>query len=152
LKIWVDADACPREIKQIVFRAAVRLRVPACLVANELLPVPPSDLITSVLVKPAADTADEHIVGEVSPDDLVVTADIPLAAEVVNRGAVAIDPRGEVYDDRNVHERLATRNLMDHLRGSGLVQGGPAPFRAMDKQRFANALDRLLTKRLKGAR
>ena len=149
MRIWVDADACPWEIRQVVFRAAQRTGVPACLVANQLLPTPPSDLISAVLVKHGADVADEHIVAEASPDDIVVTADIPLAAEIVNRGAVALSPRGQVFDHRNVHERLATRNLLDHLRGSGLVSGGPPSFKPADKQKFSNARDRLLTKRLR---
>jgi len=149
VRIWVDADACPREVKEVVYRASERLQVPVSLVANLMMEVPGYPLVTSVRVPHGADAADEHIVESVEAADVVITADIPLAAQVVQKGAVAIDPRGQVYDENNVHERLATRNLMDTLRGSGLVQGGPASFRTTDKQQFANALDRELAKRVR---
>jgi uncharacterized protein YaiI (UPF0178 family) len=147
--IWIDADACPRRIKQIVFRASERLRVPVRLVANTEMPAPDSPLVTVTLVPEGFDVADNYIVENLAPDDLVITADIPLAAEVVRKGALAIDPRGTLYSEDNIGERLPIRNLLQDLRSSGLIQGGPAPFRPADTRHFAATLDRLLTQRLK---
>ena len=147
MQIWVDADACPHAIKEILFRAAERAQVLTTLVANTLLRTPDSPFIKSVRVPKGFDVADHRIVLEMQPGDLVITADIPLAAEVVVRGAHALDPRGELYSEDNVHERLAMRNLMQDLRSTGDLIGGPAPFGASDRQRFANSLDRLLTRR-----
>ena len=147
--IWIDADGCPGEIKEIVFRASDRLEIPVCLVANSELPTPPSALISSVAVPQGLNVADNYIVTVVSPEDVVVTADIPLAAQVVEKGAVAIDPRGQLYDEDNVGERLSMRNFMQGLRAGGKVLGGPSSFTPADKQRFAATLDRLLTKKLK---
>ncbi len=150
MKIWIDADACPGVVKQLVFRASKRLNIPVCLVANRDLYVPPSPFITTVRVAQGFDQTDHYIVQQVMPDDLVITADLPLAAEVVSQGAVAINPRGEVYTEDNIGERLAVRNLMQELRSSGLVQGGPAPFGATAHQKFATALDRLLSQKRHG--
>ena len=152
MKIWIDADACPRAIKEIVFRASVRLEVPVCLVANQDLSKSHSDMVTSVRVAAGFDNADEHIVQQVTSGDLVITADIPLAARIVARGGVALDPRGELYTEENVGERLSMRNLMQELRMEGIVRGGPAQLGLADRQRFASALDRLLTRMLKDCR
>jgi len=146
MKIWIDADACPRVIKDIVFRASERLQVPVCMVANKDLSKSHSDLVTSVLVGEGPDVADDYIVQQAAPEDLVITADIPLAARIVARGGVALDPRGELYNEENVGERLSMRDLMQQLRAEGLVQGGPAQFGMTDRQRFASSLDRLLTR------
>jgi uncharacterized protein YaiI (UPF0178 family) len=147
VEIWVDADACPQIIKQILFRAAERAQVVTTLVANTALRVPPSPFIRSVRVAKGFDVADHRIVQEVQSGDLVITADIPLAALVVARGAQALDPRGELYTDGNVQERLAVRNLMQDLRAGGDLIAGPAPFSPSDRQRFANHLDQFLTRR-----
>jgi len=145
LQIWVDADACPQAIKEILFRAAERTQVVTTLVANAALRIPSSAFIKSVRVRQGFDVADHWIVREMSAGDLVITADIPLAAEVIARGAHALDPRGELYSEDNVRERLAIRNLMQELRSTGELIGGPAPFGQGDRQRFANHLDRFLT-------
>jgi len=145
LQIWVDADACPQAIKEILFRAAERTQVVTTLVANAALRIPSSAFIKSVRVRQGFDVADHWIVREMSAGDLVITADIPLAAEVIARGAQALDPRGELYSEDNVRERLAIRNLMQELRSTGELIGGPAPFGQGDRQRFANHLDRFLT-------
>ena len=147
MRIWVDADACPLVIKEILFRAADRAQVLTTLVANTTLRVPDSPYIKTVRVKQGFDVADHWIVQQMEPGDLVITADIPLAAEVITRGAQALDPRGELYSEDNVRERLAIRNLMQDLRSTGELLGGPATFSHADRQRFANHLDRLLTRR-----
>ena len=146
MKIWIDADACPRVIKEIVFRASERLEIPVCLVANTGLAKHHSRLITSVVVADGFDAADDYIAEHATPRDLVVTADIPLAARIVEKGALGLDPRGELYNEENVGERLSMRDLMQELRGAGMVQGGPAPFSTTDRQRFASSLDRELTR------
>ncbi len=146
MRIWVDADACPGEIKELLFRAAQRRQVPLTLVANQPLRVPPSQFIQGVVVSDGINVADRYIIEQAQPGDLVITADIPLAAEVVPKGAQALSPRGELYTEANVGERLATRNLLDQLRSEGLVTGGPASFGARDRQAFANQLDRWLTR------
>ena len=144
MQIWVDADACPQVIKEILFRAAERAQVPTTLVANTLLRTPPSAFVRSVRVAKGFDVADHWIAQQVQPGDLVVTADIPLAAEVIGRGANALDPRGELYSADNVQDRLAVRNLMQELRSAGALLGGPAPLGQSERRRFANHLDRLL--------
>jgi uncharacterized protein YaiI (UPF0178 family) len=144
MQIWVDADACPQVIKEILFRAAVRAQVVTTLVANTTLRTPPSPFIKTVRVAKGFDLADHLIVQHVEPGDLVVTADIPLAAEVIKRGASALDPRGDLYSEDNVSERLAVRNLMQELRSTGDLLGGPAPFGPRDRQLFANHLDHFL--------
>jgi len=147
VQIWVDADACPRPIKEILFRAAERQQVPMILVANTLLRTPPSPLIRAMRVRRGFNVADREIVDQVQAGDLVVTADVPLAAEVIGRGAHALDPRGVLYTQENIPERLAVRNLMAELRTTGLQTGGPAPWSRGDSHAFANQLDRLLATR-----
>ncbi len=144
MQIWVDADACPGEIKKLLFRAAQRTEIKVTLVANQPMRTPGSEFVDSVLVPAGMDVADRRIVELVQSGDLVITADIPLAAAVVDKGAQALDPRGELYTHENVGERLAVRNLMDELRGGGQITGGPANFNAKDRQAFANQLDRYL--------
>jgi uncharacterized protein YaiI (UPF0178 family) len=146
MQIWVDADACPQVVKEILFRAAQRAQVLTTLVSNMSLRTPPSPFIRSLRVAKGFDGADQRIVQELGPGDLVITADIPLAAEVIARGAHALDPRGELYSEDNVRERLAMRNLMQALRSGGELVGGPAPFRLNDRQLFANQLDRFLAR------
>lgn len=145
-RIWVDADACPKVIKDILFRAADRTGVPLTLVANQPLSVPGSRYIRSVQVAAGFDVADNYIAQQVETDDLVVTADIPLAAEVITRGGLALNPRGELYTEENVRQRLNMRDFMDTLRSSGIHTGGPASLSQADRQAFANQLDRLLAK------
>jgi uncharacterized protein YaiI (UPF0178 family) len=153
MKIWIDADACPRVIKEILFRASERLQVPVCLVANKGLTKHESRLVQSIRVEAGFDVADDYIAEQAAPTDLVITADIPLAARIVAKGGVALDPRGELYTEENVGERLSVRDLMMELRAGGLVQGGPAQFSLTDRQRFASSLDRVLTRmvRARGA-
>jgi uncharacterized protein len=147
MHIWVDGDACPVAIKELLFRAAMRVKVSLTLVANEKLRVPVSEYIQTLVVGSGMNVADKQIVELVQPGDLVVTADVPLAAHVVQKGGVALDPRGDLITAENVGERITMRNLMDELRGNDLVTGGPAPFGPKDKQAFANQLDRILSKR-----
>jgi uncharacterized protein YaiI (UPF0178 family) len=146
VRIWVDADACPQVIKDILYRAADRAQIVTTLVANMPLRTPPSPFIKTVRVPKGFDVADHYIVQQLSPGDLVITADIPLAAETIKRGAHALDPRGDLYSEDNVGERLAMRNLMQELRSTGEVMGGPPAFGSSDRQRFANQLDRFLTR------
>jgi len=146
MRIWVDGDACPMVIKEMLFRAADRRKVQVTLVANQSVRVPRSDFIDTLLVPSGMNVADRRIVELVSPGDLVVTADVPLASDVVARGAQALDPRGTLYSDANVGERLAVRNLFDGFRGEGRVMRGPANFNEQDKRAFANQLDRWLGK------
>jgi len=150
MRIWVDADACPREVRAILQKAAVRLKVPLVMVANQVIPIPESEWLSTRVVPVRADEADKQIVAELDAGDLVITADVPLAADVVEKGAHALDPRGEMYDAENVRSRLSERNFMEGMRSAGLVQGGPAEYGDVDKQRFAAALDRFLTRRLRG--
>jgi uncharacterized protein YaiI (UPF0178 family) len=152
MKIWIDADACPRVIKEIVFRASQRLKVPVCMVANSDLSRAHTPLITSVRVAAGFDIADDYIAENADGRDLVITADIPLAARVVEKGGIALDPRGELYTEENVSERLSMRNLMQDLRNDGMLLGGPAQFGLADRQRFASSLDRLLTRMVRGER
>jgi len=147
MQIWVDADACPGEIKELLYRAAERVQIKVTLVANQSLRIPRSEFIETLLVQDGANVADRRIVELAAPGDLVVTADIPLAADVVAKGAEAIDPRGGLYTHANIGERLAMRNVLDQLRGGGHIGGGPANFGPKDRQTFANQLDRWLVKR-----
>jgi uncharacterized protein len=147
MHIWVDADACPVVIKDILFRAALRAQVPLTLVSNMALRTPSSPLIKTVRVAKGFDGADARIAELMQPGDLVITADIPLAAVVVGRGGQALNPRGELYTEHNVQEHLAVRNLMQALRGGGENVGGPAAFNATDRHAFANQLDRYLAGR-----
>ncbi len=148
MHIWVDADACPAAIKEILYRAAERTGVPLTLVANQPLRTPPSRLIRSVQVQHGFDVADRHIAERVRSGDLVITADVPLAAQIIEKDAEAINPRGEHYTTENIKERLALRDLMADLRDTGELTGGPRPLGPSDLQAFANALDRLLTRQL----
>jgi uncharacterized protein YaiI (UPF0178 family) len=147
MQIWVDADACPGVIKEILFRAAQRVEVPLTLVANKQLRTPPSPLIGTMVVPNGFDAADERIVDLVEAGDLVITADIPLAAKVIEKQAWALDPRGTFYSEENIQERLTLRNFMDELRSTGVETGGPAAFGQADRRAFANQLDRFLTAR-----
>lgn len=146
MNIWVDADACPGVIKEILFRAAERANVLTTLVANQSVRIPQSQFIRFTQVVNGFDVADKHIVSVVAPSDLVITADIPLAAAVIEKGAHALNPRGELYTRDNIRERLSMRNFMDELRGSGVATGGPAALNARDREAFANALDKFLRK------
>ena len=149
MKIWVDADACPKVIKEILFRAAKRAEVQVTLVANQSLRTPSSQHIKSLQVSSGFDVADNEIVKQVEAGDLVITADIPVAAQVVDKGAHALNPRGELYTPDNIKARLNLRDFMATLRDSGVNTGGPAPLSQSDRQAFANHLDRLLAKRPK---
>ncbi|MBU8975889.1 MULTISPECIES: YaiI/YqxD family protein [unclassified Lysobacter] len=146
-QIWVDADACPGVIKDILFRAAERAQVQVTLVANQWIRVPASRYIRSVQVQGGYDVADSEIVERMQRGDLVVTQDIPLAARVIEKGGMAVNPRGERYSPENMAERLSMRNFMEELRGAGVQTGGPAAFHARDRQAFANQLDRWLAQR-----
>jgi uncharacterized protein YaiI (UPF0178 family) len=146
MKIWVDADACPVVIKEILFRAAIRAKITTTLVANQFLRTPPSVFIKSMQVPSGFDVADNRIVVEMESGDLVITADIPLAAQAVEKGGYALNPRGELYTIANIKERLAMRNLMEELRSNGVDISGPATFNQSDRQAFAAALDRLITR------
>ncbi len=146
MTIWIDADACPRMIKDFVFKVSRRLKLPVVLVANAGMQVPRSALVSLVVVDKGLDVADQHILTHCEGGDLVVTADIPLAAALVDKGIVAINPRGMVYTADNVQEALATRNLMTDLREEGTISGGPPPLGPRDREQFANALDRELTR------
>lgn len=150
MKIWVDADACPGVIKEILYRAAERAQVQLTLIANQMLRVPPSPWIRALQVPAGFDVADQRIAEEAVAGDLVVTADIPLAAQVIAKGAHVLDPRGELLDAGNIQERLTMRNFMDSLRSGGVETGGPAAFSAADRQTFANRLDGLLRKLKQG--
>jgi uncharacterized protein YaiI (UPF0178 family) len=145
-QIWVDADACPKVIKEILYRAADRVSIPVILVANQPLQVPGSRYIRSIQVAAGFDVADNHIVQQAEVGDLVITADIPLAAEVIARGCLALNPRGNLYTEDNIRQRLNMRDFMDTLRSSGVDTGGPASFSQADRQAFANQLDRLLAR------
>ena len=148
MQIWVDADACPVVIKEIIFRAAERLQISTTLVANQMLRTPPSRFIRAIQVPSGFDVADTHIVEQLAAGDLVITADIPLASLVIERGAHALNPRGELYSTANIQEILTMRNFMDELRGAGVETGGPAAFSLADRQSFANQLDRFLAKHM----
>jgi uncharacterized protein YaiI (UPF0178 family) len=145
LQIWVDADACPRVIKEILFRAADRASIPVTLVANQAIGVPRSPHIRSIQVAHGFDVADNYIVQQANAGDLVITADIPLAAEAIAKGCTALNPRGELYTEDNIRQRLNMRDFMDTLRSSGIDTGGPAAFSPGDRMAFANQLDRLIT-------
>jgi len=146
MHIWVDADACPAVIKDILFRAAQRWQLPLTLVANQMLYTPPSPLIRAVQVPRGFDVADAHIAERASEGDLVITGDIPLAAQVLEKGAMALNPRGERYTPETIRERLALRDMMEELRASGVDTGGPAAFSQADRKAFANQLDTLLAR------
>ncbi|BAJ01266.1 YaiI/YqxD family protein [Shewanella violacea] len=146
MKIWVDADACPGVIKETLFRAADRAKVEVTLVANHSMRIPPSRFIKMVIVSSGFDVADDEIVKRLDAGDLVITADIPLASEVIDKGGVALNPRGELYTDQNIKAILNMRDFMDTMRSSGVQTGGPAALGQSDRQAFANQLDRFITK------
>ncbi|ASJ96128.1 YaiI/YqxD family protein [Shewanella marisflavi] len=146
MKIWVDADACPGVIKEILFRAAERAEIAVTLVANHAMRIPPSRFIQLVTVSSGFDVADNEIVRRAAPGDLVITADIPLASEVIDKGALALNPRGELYTEQNIKSILNMRDFMDTMRASGVQTGGPAAIGQSEKQAFGNQLDRLITK------
>ncbi|WP_020407099.1 YaiI/YqxD family protein [Hahella ganghwensis] len=149
MQIWVDADACPNVIKEILFRAAERTEIPLTLVANQAIRTPPSPWIKSVQVESGFDVADNTIVQRLEPGDLVITADIPLAAEVIEKGGHVINPRGQFYSRENIKQRLAMRDFMETLRSSGVQSGGPPALNHGDRMEFANQLDRFLAKNRK---
>lgn len=145
MKIWVDADACPAMIKEIIFRAAIRRKIETILVANQWMHYPKSPYIKFQQVEKGLDVADQYIVDHMSKNELVITADIPLAAEVINNNGHALNPRGTFYDKENIGEILSMRNFKEDLRSSGQISGGPASLTNKDKQAFAAAFDRFLT-------
>lgn len=151
MKIWVDADACPVVIKEILYKAAEKRRLQLILVANKYFRIPTSAFISFLHVQQGSGVADNEIVDKLEPGDLVITSDIPLAARIVDKGGFALNPRGEVYTKENVQERLSTRDFLDSLRSSGVETGGPSALNARDRQAFANSLDQILTKYKKGA-
>ncbi len=144
--VWIDADACPRDARELVFRAVDRMGFDAKLVANSPIRIPKSDYIEMITVGKRPDEADDYIAEHVEPGDLVITQDIPLAARIVDVGALGMDSRGQIFDEDNVKNKLATRNLLADLREWGMVGGGPPPYKPKDRNKFAAALDRLLTK------
>ena len=146
MKIWVDADACPVVIKEILFRAAQRAELHVCLVANQFIKVPPSPFIKSLQVPAGFDVADDEIVIRATAGDLVITADIPLANEVIDKGCTALSPRGELFTKENIKARLTMRDFMETLRSSGIQSGGPPPLNQGDRMKFANHLDRIIAK------
>lgn len=146
MHIWVDADACPNSVKEILFRAAKRTEIPLTLVANHYLRTPPSPHIRALQVEGGFDVADDFIAKNCAPGDLVVTADIPLAAAVMKTGGHALNPRGDFYTDDNIREKVAMRNFMDQMRASGVQTGGPPALNERDRQKFANALDGFLAR------
>ena len=149
MKIWVDADACPNVIKEILFRAAHREQLELTLVANQALNVPPSAFITSIQVRSGFDEADDEILRRMNHDDLVITSDIPLAAEVLKKQGMALSPRGELFKESTIGERLRTRDFLENLRSTGENTGGPPPFDLRDRKAFSDHLDKLLRKRSK---
>jgi uncharacterized protein YaiI (UPF0178 family) len=148
-QIWVDADACPAPVKEMLYRTARRLQVPVTLVANQSMHVPSNRLVRLLTVPGGADVADDKIVELLTPGDVVITGDIPLAARVVGKSAIAIGVRGELFDDNSVHDRLAARDLMEQFRSAGAETRGPSSLTPKDLQAFANVLDRTLTRCLK---
>ena len=149
MQIWVDADACPVAVKEILFRVAGRLQLNVTLVANQLRRVPASPYIRALQVPAGPDVADAEIVRLLAPGDLVVTGDIPLAAQVLDKGGLALNPRGDFYTADNIAQQLSMRAFMDELRAGGVDTGGPAPFSQADRQQFANQLDRHLARYIK---
>jgi uncharacterized protein YaiI (UPF0178 family) len=151
MHIWVDADACPAVVKDILYRVAERLQLNLTLVANQLMRVPPSRFVRALQVPAGADVADAEIVRRLAPGDLVITGDIPLAADVLAKGGYALNPRGDFYTDENIAQQLTMRAFMDELRAGGVDTGGPAPFGQADRQHFANQLDRHLARHARRA-
>jgi uncharacterized protein YaiI (UPF0178 family) len=147
MRIWIDADACPNVIKEIIFRASLRTKTPVVVVANRPIRVPLNGLVSTIQVPFGFDMADGQIIQDMVAGDLVITADIPLADAAISKGGIAIDPRGDLYNPENIKDRLASRNLMAELRDSGLISGGPKALGLKERQAFANKLDMLLAKR-----
>jgi len=150
MHIWVDGDACPKTIKDILFRTAERVSIPMTLVANRRIRIPHSSLIKFQQVPDGLDVTDHYIVHNIQSGDLVITADIPLAASAVEKGCAALNPRGTLYTKDNIGEHLSMRNFMDELRGTGIQTGGPSSFGLKDREMFANALNRFITNRMSG--
>ncbi len=149
MKIWVDADACPVVIKDILFRAAQRTQTATVLVANKMMAMPASSFITRLIVSAGLDAADNEIVKQLKPGDLVITSDIPLAADVIEKGGQALSPRGELFTQDNVRARLNVRDFIETMRASGVHTGGPAPLNQKDRQAFAAQLDKILLKKMR---
>ena len=149
MKIWVDADACPVVIKEILFKAAERTQTQMTLVANHAMRIPSSKIINFIQVSHGFDVADDEIVERLNPGDLVITSDIPLADEAIEKGATCLSPRGELYTKANIKSRLNMRDFMDTLRSSGVDTGGPPALSQNDRKEFANHLDRIITKHTK---
>lgn len=149
MQIWVDGDACPKLIKEILYRAANRTKVMLILVANQWLATPPSPYIKKLQVASGFDVADNYIIREVQPEDLVITADIPLANAVIEKGATALNPRGELYTERNIKQRLARRDYSESLRSTGAMTHGPDKISKKELQAFANMLDKFLAQALR---
>lgn len=152
MKIWVDADACPKVMREILFRAAERTKIPVFFVTNQRLHLPPSPFIILTQVPPGPDIADDEIAAHCAPADLVITADIPLAARIVEKGGYALDPHGKLYDKENIKQILSMRDFMDSLRGSGIETGGPAGIGPREKSLFANHLDQIIGSYRKNAK
>ena len=148
MRIWVDADACPIPVKELVFRASERLSINAIFVTNSPIYLPPSNYLKIIYVPKEPDAADEYIIDNLKKEDLVITADIPMASEVLKKEALVISPRGDEFTEENIGEKISTRNLMSELRTSGMVGGGPPPMKGKDSQKFSSAFDRILTKLL----
>lgn len=147
--IWIDADACPKLVKEILYKISARLQLPLILVANKTMHIPLSPLISQITVAQGADVADNYIVEHVQENDLVITADLPLAAFIVEKNAIGLNVRGEIYTEENVREKLSMRDFMKELRDNGLVTGGPEAFGPKDAEKFTNAINKILTKILK---
>lgn len=149
MKIWIDADACPKAIKEIIFKASERLKIETILVANQNIAKPRSLYIKSIVVDKGPDVADQYIVDEMDIEDLVITQDIPLADLVVTKGGVAINPRGDIYTEASIKEKLSIRDFMTELRDSGLTTGGPRSFNDQDKRSFASSFDKIINKKIR---
>ena len=146
MTIWIDADACPKSLREIVYRASHRLSLPVTVVANSYIAIPRDSLVRAIQVEKGADMADHYIVEHVGEKDIVITGDIPLAAFIVEKGAVAIDHRGDLLTEENVRERLSVRDFMKEIRDSGVITSGPAPFGPKDVEKFSNALNKILSR------
>jgi uncharacterized protein YaiI (UPF0178 family) len=144
-KIWIDADACPKAVKEIIFKTSQRLKIKIILVANSYQFIPPSDLIQLIVVDKGFDAADQHIIDQVEIHDIVITADIPLAAKVLKKKAIALNPRGEIYNENTIGSILSMRDFMKELRDGGSIFGGPAVFGPKDVKQFADSLNRLMS-------
>jgi len=152
MQIWIDGDACPNQVKTIVFKAAQRRHVMTYVVANQLISTPPGPWIKAIRVESGFDEADRYIIEHVQAQDIVITADVPLAAAVVQRQANVIEPRGKILTSESIQERQATRDLMEQLRSTGTISGGPAPFDQKSVQAFANSFDRLVTQAIQASK